>query len=336
MQLEFTAEQEELRDSVRAVLAKECPIALVREVVEKGTGADRLWSRMVELDWPALTIAEDHGGLGLGFVELTVVIEELGRVIAPGPFLTTVTQFVPVVRECGSDEQRAQFLAGVASGDVTGAFAPSPGAPAAEAAAVNEIAVAVSDAVYVVPRAEVALTEIDPFDKSRAYARVELGGYSPDAARTLAHPERLPRALEEATVALAIEMVGTCQSIFEIALEYAKVREQFGVPIGSFQAIKHKFADMYVALERARALSYFAAVTIAEDDARRTMAASMAKAAAGDAQRLIAQEGIQILGGIGYTWEHDMHLYVKRAKSGDAVLGTASEHRARVAHLLGL
>jgi alkylation response protein AidB-like acyl-CoA dehydrogenase len=137
-------------------------------------------------------------------------------------------------------------------------------------------------------------------------------------------------------VAVALETVGTCQAIFDIALDYAKVRHQFGVPIGSFQAIKHKFADMLVALEKARATAYFAALTIAEDDDRRALAASMAKAAAGDCQRLVAQEGVQVLGGIGYTWEHDMHLYVKRAKTGDALLGTARQHRARVAQLIGL
>ena len=336
MQLEFTREQEELRDSVRSVLAKECPISLVREVVEKGTGADRVWARMVELDWPALTIAQEHGGLGLGFVELAVVVEELGRAVAPGPLLATVTQFAPVIRECGSDEQQAKFLSDVATGASTGAFSSGPGAPTLDAATADEIAVAHGGAVYVVPRREITVSPIEPLDRSRGYARVDLGGFLAGPERTLARPERLPRAVEEATVAVAIEIVGTCQAIFDIALEYAKEREQFGVPIGSFQAIKHKFADMYVALERARALAYFAAATIAEDDPRRTMGASMAKAAAGDCQRLIAQEGIQILGGIGYTWEHDMHLYVKRAKSGDALLGTGSEHRARVAELLGM
>ena len=130
--------------------------------------------------------------------------------------------------------------------------------------------------------------------------------------------------------------MGTCQAIFDVALDHARQREQFGVPIGSFQAIKHKFADMLVALERARAACWFAVLTIAEDDERPTLAASMAKAAAGDCQRRIAQEGIQILGGIGYTWEHDMHLYVKRAKSADAILGSAAEHRRRVADLLGV
>src|SRR5207248_2161621 len=122
----------------------------------------------------------------------------------------------------------------------------------------------------------------------------------------------------------------------DVALDHAKTRHQFGVPIGSFQAVKHKLADMFVAVERARACVWFAALTIAEDDERRALATSMAKAAAGDAQRLVVQDGIQLMGGIGYTWEHDMHLYVKRAKAGDAMLGTAAEHRLRVAALLGV
>ena len=334
MELEFTADQEDLRSSVRAVLARECPMALVREVVEKGAPADGLWARMVELDWPALTVDERHGGIGLGFVELTVVLEELGRVLAPGPFTATAALFAPAVRECGSEEQAARFLGAVAAGTTTGtlAFARQP---AIEADAVDEVVVTDGERVVVVPRAELQVTSVDAFDRSRRLARVEVHGQV-ERSRVLTRPERLPRAVEEATVALAVEAVGTCQAIFDVALEYAKVRKQFGVPIGSFQAVKHKFADMYVALERARATAYFAAVTIAEDDERRTVAASMAKAAVGDAQRIIAQEGIQILGGIAYTWEHDMHLYVKRAKSADALFGTATEHRARIADHLGV
>jgi alkylation response protein AidB-like acyl-CoA dehydrogenase len=333
MQLEFTAEQEELRDSVRAVLARECPISLVREVVEKGTPPEGLWTRMVELDWPALTIAEEHGGIGLGFVELAVVLEELGRVIAPGPLFATVAQFVPAIREAGSDEQRARFLGAVAKGELTGAVAVD--GIAIDGASADEVVVVQEGRAVVVPREQLDVTPIDPFDKSRPVARVTLRG-DVSADRVLAQPDRIARAIEEATVALAVEMVGTCQTIFDWSLQYAKDREQFDVPIGSFQAVKHKLADMYVALERARACAYFAAVTIAEDDERRTVATSMAKAAAGDAQRLIAQEGLQIHGGIGYTWEHDLHLYLKRAKSGDTLLGPAPAHRARIGAELGL
>jgi alkylation response protein AidB-like acyl-CoA dehydrogenase len=159
--------------------------------------------------------------------------------------------------------------------------------------------------------------------------RLLVGGGSAAAAA-------LRRAIEEATVALALEMVGTAQTIFDVTLEYAKQREQFGVPIGSFQAIKHKFADMMISLERARSTCYFAALTIAEDDPRRTSATSVAKAAAGDCQRLLGRDGIQIHGGIGYTWEHNMHLYVKRMKSGEALFGTSAAHRGRIADLLGV
>ena len=137
-------------------------------------------------------------------------------------------------------------------------------------------------------------------------------------------------------MALALATVGTCRRIFELTLEYAKVREQYERPIGSFQALKHRLADMYLAVERATALGYFAALTIAEDDPRRAEAAALAKAAAGDCQRLLVGDGLQLHGGIGFTWEHDLHFLLKRAKAGDALFGTAAAHRARLARRLGL
>jgi alkylation response protein AidB-like acyl-CoA dehydrogenase len=141
----------------------------------------------------------------------------------------------------------------------------------------------------------------------------------------------IARAREEATAGLAAVVVGASQRVFELALEHLKDRKQFGVPIGSFQALKHMAVDVYVAIERARALCHFAGLAIAEDDARRTVAASMAKAAAGDAQRIAVRHGIQFFGGLGYTWENDLHLYVRRAKAGELLLGTSAEHRRRVA-----
>jgi alkylation response protein AidB-like acyl-CoA dehydrogenase len=360
MELEFSDDQQELRSTVRSFLERECPMSLVRSVVEKGTPADELWTQMVELGWPALTVPERDGGLGLGFVELAVVVEELGRVVAPGPFLATVTQFVPAVRHAGTPEQQARFLGPVAAGDVTGTLAVGGdvvAVPAADGwsltgtvhhvvdgARADEVAVAarVDDGwgLFVVPAVAIRSIPQQSLDQSRQLATVALDGAHVDSDRALGVPggaeTALDRAVEEAIAALALEMVGTCQSIFDVALNHVKERHQFGVPIGSFQAIKHKFADMLIALERARACAYFAAATVAEEDDRRPLAIAMAKATAGDAQRLIAQEGIQIMGGIGYTWEHDMHLYVKRAKAGDALLGTSSHHRARVARLIGL
>jgi alkylation response protein AidB-like acyl-CoA dehydrogenase len=368
--LEFTDEQRELRASVRAFLARECPIAVVRALVERGAPANGLWQHMVELGWPGLTVAAEHGGVGLGFIELAVVVEELGRVIAPGPFMATVTQFAPVVRQLGTPEQQHRFLGRVAGGETTGALAASGATGRAGAAdlgvvaqradggwrlegaehhvldgaTAGEIAVAArvdeGVGVFVVPGDAVRAHVTSTIDASRQHATVELDGTSVADERALGTPGEgragLERALHEATTALALETVGTCQSIFDMALEHAKTREQFGVPIGTFQATKHKFADLLVILERARATGYYAALTIAEDDERRALASSVAKVAAGDCQRLVAQEGIQVLGGIGYTWEHDMHLYVKRAKAGDALLGTAGSHRLRVADLIGL
>ncbi len=376
MHLEFTAEQDELRYGVRAMLARECPISLVREVVEKGATPDALWSQMVELGWPALTVPERAGGLGMGTVELAVVVEELGRVLAPGPFVPTVTQLAPIVAEAGSREQQERFLGGIAAGELTGTLAlveesgsvdaghiTATATPdgdgfvlegaketVVEASTADEIAVVArtpgtrgddGGGAFVVSRSDVRLEPIDALDPTRPLARVALDGVRIGADRALGAPgpataAAVRRAVEVAAMALAVETVGAAQAIFDITLAYAKQREQFGAPIGSFQAIKHKFADMLVALERARATSYFAALTIAEDDDRRALATSTAKAAAGDSAALLAKEGIQIHGGIGYTWEHDMHLYVRRVKSSSLLFGSAAQHRARVADLIGL
>ncbi|MSO79647.1 MAG: acyl-CoA dehydrogenase [Acidimicrobiia bacterium] len=376
MELDFTQDQEELRDGVRAMLAAECPMSLVREVVEDGVAADGLWKQMVELGWPALTIAEEYGGLGMGTIELAVVVEELGRAVAPGPYIPTVSQFAAIITEAGSVEQQARFLGGVAEGTLTGALALAESGVAYDPARVTASATRKGDdwqlqgvknsvlgggdsdeiavvarvdgttgddgiGVFVVSRDALAITPITALDMSRSLATITLDGVVVPSDRVLGEPgpetaKAVRRAVEEAVVALALETVGVCQTILDVTLEYAKQREQFGVPIGSFQAIKHKFADMLVALERARATAYYAALTIAEDDDRRSLAASTAKVAAGDCERLLSKEGIQIHGGIGYTWEHDMHLFVRRAKTNSLLLGTGADHRARIADLLGV
>jgi alkylation response protein AidB-like acyl-CoA dehydrogenase len=191
-------------------------------------------------------------------------------------------------------------------------------------------------AVVVVPGDAVKIAPIAGLDGSRRYGHVALDGIEVAGDRLLARttPDALRDAVEEATVALALETVGVCSALFEQTLDYAKQREQFGVPIGSFQAVKHKLVDVMLDVERARSICYYAALCIAENDDRRHVAASAAKAAAGDAQQRCGKEGIQIHGGIGYTWEHDTHLYVKRAKVNDMCLGNATAHRARIATLL--
>ncbi len=366
MDLDFTSDQEDLRDAMRAVLTRESPVALARAVTEGRADAGSLWQTVCELGWPALTVPEEHGGLGTTAIEAGLLAEELGRVIAPGALLSTVTQFVPVVRACGDETQQARWLGAVARGECRATAALEPAVASgggsdatarrtdtgvrldgtcrwvAEADNADEIACIVQldgrPAVVVVPGDAVKVTPVDSIDGSRRHGHVVLDGLELATERLLSRttPDALRDALEEATVALALETVGVCSALFEQTLDYAKQREQFGVPIGSFQAIKHKLADLFLVVERARSIGYYAALCVAEHDERRHVAVSAAKAAAGDAQELCSKDGIQIHGGIGYTWEHDVHLYVKRAKVNDLCLGTAGAHRARIAELLGV
>jgi alkylation response protein AidB-like acyl-CoA dehydrogenase len=370
--LEFTSEQEELRASVRSFLEKECPLQLVRAVVETGDRPQKLWSSMVSLDWPALAIPEEHGGLGLTFVDTAVVVEELGRAVAPGPLLATVTQFAPVVREVGTAEQRRQFLPQVASGVVTGtvALADMPRgwglgdvtttAERAEGgwvlngtkrglladAAVGEVAVIarVGDGAgaFLVPGAEARLAPVHSLDASRPLHSATFERVLVSDGRALGDPGTeattvgIVRALQEATVALALETVGVSDALFQMVLAYVKDRYQFGVPIGSFQAVKHKMANMFLALERARSLCYYAVAAIAEDTPDRATASSMAKAASDDCQRQVVRDSLQSFGGIGFTWEHDAQLFIKRAESDGALFGDSAWHSLQVARDLGV
>jgi alkylation response protein AidB-like acyl-CoA dehydrogenase len=367
---EFTDEQLSLRDNARAVLATSCPPSLVRSVYD-GMAGDELWATLVALDWPSIGISEAHGGMGLGFLEVGIVVEELGRVVAPTPFLATITQLVPLLREAGA----SALLSRIADGSCTGTLAIAEhglwqhGAVATtarregerwvlngtkthvlDAATADELAVVARldttfdphVGAFLVPRGAVQVTPTAVIDPTMPIATVVLDGVEVEADRVLLEPgdpgapSAVQRALEEATVALALSTTATCRAIFEATLQYAKDREQFGRPIGSFQALKHRLADMYLAVERASSLAYYAALTIAEDDDRRAVAVSMAKAASGECQRLVVGDGLQLHGGIGFTWEHDLHFLLKRAKCGDLLFGTAAAHRAHLAQLLGL
>jgi alkylation response protein AidB-like acyl-CoA dehydrogenase len=397
MDLDLSDEQRELESSVRAVLRGEHTVALARRIAEDqrsaGKEVDDLWLRMVSLDWPALTVPEANGGLGLGAVELAVVCEQFGYGLTPGPFLSTASQFVAAVREAGTDEQRERFLGPVSQEGSAGTLAFSEESGSFDLAGVNAtfrpdpqgdgfVLDGVKSFVLEATRARnivviarspgstgasgvgmfvvaadaegIEIRPITALDTTRELAKVTLSSVIVPKADVLGTPGEvgeageaggsgelaqsgsLQRVLEEATVMISAEIVGTCQRIFDVILEHALTREQFGVKIGSFQAMKHKFANMYVAIESARATVRYAAAAIAEDDPRRTLAASMAKSSAGDCERLVGVEGIQCLGGIGYTWEHDMHLYVKRVRAATALFGTAAQHRVKIGELIGL
>jgi alkylation response protein AidB-like acyl-CoA dehydrogenase len=351
---EFTQDQHELQANARSVLAGACPPSLVRAVYEgDASGVDGLWKTLVDLGWPAIGVDEADGGLGLTFVETGLVVEELARVVAPSPFLATVTQFVPMVRECGGD---GSWLEKVAEGSITGALAADGGVSAArvgdgwsltgtvthvlDGATADEIAVVADGGVFVVPGHAVHTTALRTIDPTMPLATIALDGVEVHAERVLLGTGdsgvEVERAISEATTAMALSTVATCRVIFEKTLEYAKVREQFGKPIGSFQALKHRFANMYLAVEKASSVAYFAALTIAEDDPRRATAPSMAKALASDCQRLVVTDGLQLHGGIGFTWENDLHFWLKRAKTTDFLFGGGPAHRARLAGAMGL
>jgi alkylation response protein AidB-like acyl-CoA dehydrogenase len=372
VELEFTGEQEELRASVRSFLEKECPIDVVRAVAETGEAPEKLWGSMVALDWPALAVPEEYGGIGLTILETAVVVEELGRAVAPGPLLATVTQFAPMVREVGASEQQQHFLSAVATGAVAGAVAvadhlrgwslddvtmtaePADGgwiltgrkfAVLAAEGTTDVIVVArVGEGMgaFVVPIAQAGLSPVHSLDASRPLAEATLDHVFVPHDHALGEPgsaastSGISRALQEATLGLALEAVGTCDALFQLLLAYLKERQQFGVAIGSFQALKHKMSNMFLAIERARSLSYFAAAAINEDTPTRATSVSMAKAASDDCQKLVCREAIQSFGGIGYTWEHDAHLYVKRASTDGALFGGAAVHSVAVAASLGV
>ena len=267
---------------------------VVRETVARSRSrpADQLWQTYQDLGW-----------LEAPPVELTIVLEELGYAADPTPFLATATWFAPLAG-------RLPRGAGTGVCDGTGRFV-------LDADRADEIALVTRDGVVIVPGPSVSTERIDTFDPGLHVAHVT----APDAT-VLA-----PGIPDLTLTGLAITTVGACRRILDLAVGHVKQRVQFGVPIGSFQAVKHKAADMYVAIERARALAYFSALTIAEDDPRRGRAARMAKAAAGECQRVVFRHGLQLFGGMGFTWENELQLYLKRAKSCDLLLGTASVHR---------
>jgi alkylation response protein AidB-like acyl-CoA dehydrogenase len=372
MDFEIAPEQQDLVDSVRAVLAQECPTALVRDIVENGSAPEQPWKSARELGWTSIDLPESLGGLELGFTALGLVVEQHGRRVAPGPFLATVTQFLPLVCEVGTSEQLERFAIPAGAGELRGALAVDHGrapehalgdglharrdgtgwvldgerAYVLDGDSADEIAVAAridaDDGVglFVVPQRAAKAQRAVVLDASRPLAHLRFDAVRVEPERVLGAPgasaRSLGRALERATVAAALECVGTCQTLMELTVEHAKQRRQFDQPIGAFQAIQHKCADMFVQVEKARATGHFAMMAVAEDDPRRTLAASMAKAAASDCQQLVCKEAIQIHGGMGYTWESDVQLFVKRAKTLEALFGTGRAHRQRIAALLDL
>ena len=365
-----------LRRAAREFLAKECGPKVVRKLMESEDGYDAaLWKKIADLGWTALGIPEQYGGVGT-FLDLVVVLEEAGRALLPGPFFSTMGLAVPVILEAGTDGHKKGALAAIASGSAraTLAFTEPSGRWDASSVALRAQPkgdgwlldgvklfvpdAAIADYLVVVARSRgegeegitlflvegrpkgLTVKPVETLDMTRRWSELHFDGVQLDADSVMGAPDRawprLKRGLEWATAALCAEMVGGVQKVLETSTEYAKTRHQFGKPIGIYQAVSHKLADMLVLSESGKSATYYAAWAIDADAPDRSLASSMAKAYVSDAYRKVAGDGIQVHGGIGFTWEHDMHLYFKRAKSSEVTLGDATYHRELVAQALDL
>jgi alkylation response protein AidB-like acyl-CoA dehydrogenase len=366
MELELSDEQRALRDAARAFLEREAPISYARAMLEDERGwREDVWRRMAELGWTALPFPEEVGGIGQGFVALSILLAEMGRVVLPGPYFSTVVLAGHAILDAGSEAQRKEWLPRIAAGELTAAFAFEEDPPSYDEAAVRcaatpdgagwrlrgekrfVIDAASAERLVVAARAEdgvglylvarddpaVAVAPVRTMDGTRRVAHVRLDGPAAERLGDGGWPA-VRRVLDRACVALAAELLGAAERVLERSVAYAKERVQFGRPIGSFQAVKHRLADMAVEVESLRNAVAYAAWAVERDHPDAPLAASMAKAYGSDAARRITASGIQVHGGIGFTWEHDMHLYFKRAKASEAAFGSADWHRERIARLL--
>jgi alkylation response protein AidB-like acyl-CoA dehydrogenase len=333
MNFDLTDDQRSIQRTARDFLANAYPPAEVRRLAyETDRGfTDEGWAAICELGWPALLVPEEHDGLGLGVVELAVVQEELGASLAPSPFLSTVAA-AAFIDDAGSDEQRARWLPALAAGETRGAVATlgeDDGWTAVPDADGADVVVARDGERWAL------LTEhdheaVDALDATRRLWRVRAAGELDPL------PGDGARAADIVAVALAAESVGVGRRAMDMAVQYAKEREQFGRPIGAYQAVSHACAQMLLEVEGARSTSLYAAWALDHEPESGPLAASMAKAYASDAGWRVPAAALQVHGGIGFTWEHDLHLWLKRGKANAYLWGDAREHRARVADRIGL
>ena len=372
----FSEEQDQLRDAVRKFLEAKSPQTEVRRLMETSEGYDTaVWSQMAnELGLQSLHIPEEYGGQGFSWVELGIVLEEQGRALLCAPYFSTVVLAANAILNAGTEDQKAALLPGIASGETIATLAFTEPSGKWDAAGITLEATAsgdgatltgtkmfvldghVANLIVVVARtagstgedgisfytvdgdaAGLTRTALATMDQTRKQAKLEFDGVQATLLGSAgAGWAALSKTLDQASVGLCNEMVGGAQYVLDESVQYAKDRVQFGRPIGSFQAIKHKCADMLLETESAKSAAYYAAWAAAEDNDELPVVASLAKAYCSDAYFHSAAENIQIHGGIGFTWEHDAHLYFKRAKSSEILFGDATYHRELLAQRIGI
>ena len=380
MDFGFSEEQDLLRQAARDFLTEYCTSAFVRQMMEDERGySPELWQQMAALGWLGLAFPEEYDGQGLGFVDLTVILEEMGAALLPSPFFSSVLLAGQTILLGGSEGQKKTYLPKIADGSLVATLAMTEPAGRFEAEGIVDVQAlpadegfAISGTKLFVPDAHVSdlmvvaartksagdksfgislflvdagapglsVTLLKTMDQTRKqceviFDNVRVGRDSLIGMLDMGWPV-LSKVLHICTAALCAEMVGGAQRVLDISVAYAKERMQFGRPIGSFQAIKHKCAEMMLQVESAKSAAYYAAWAVDEDVPEAPLAVSMAKAYCSDAYRYTAGEGIQVHGGIGFTWEHDMHLYFKRAKYAEFTFGDATYHRELVAQEINL
>ncbi|MBA4025355.1 MAG: acyl-CoA dehydrogenase [Gordonia sp.] len=352
MDFELTDEQTMLRDVSRDMLAVNCAPELVRKIALEHTGVDKtLWQQGAALGWPGLAVPEELDGSAQGLVELCLVAEELGRAVAPGPFADTAL-VAAIAGRAGPDAQviSTRLASGSVSASVgligtviatksRGGYSLQGTLRFVQAAAGAEwILVLAHDGdtelAILVPSADTTVVRRSTIDQSRSWYDVHLTDVFAAETSVVATGLEVRHVIDSATVLIAADALGVGERLLEMTVDYAQSRQQFNRPIGSFQAVKHKIADMAASVLGVRAATYYAAMNLDERTPDASKYASVAKAFASEEISRVAGEALQIHGGIGFTWEHDLHLYLRRAKVDEIVFGDASVHNDRVLHLI--
>jgi alkylation response protein AidB-like acyl-CoA dehydrogenase len=356
MEFGLNESQQLLKDNARKFFAGECPMAEVRRIMETGTAYDAaLWSKMAEQGYMGIIFPEQYGGVGLGKVEFTLLMEEGGRALLPGPFFSTVALAGMLIDAVADSGHKMKYLAPICAGgarstvamleasvswnpvdvQITSANGKLTGEKlfVTDAMVADFIIVVAHDGIFAVDAKApgIVIQRMEAVDLTRKLYSVRFSG---TPAERLGNVEGLAQALDVTAVALAAEMVGGMQRTLDVTVEYAKTRKQFGKPIGIFQAVQHQCADMYLETESARSAAYYAAWALEENAPDAAVAASIAKMYASDAARTVGNRGIQVHGGMGFTWENDLHLYYRRAKASETSLGDSTYHRERIAQLV--
>jgi alkylation response protein AidB-like acyl-CoA dehydrogenase len=356
MQFGLNESQEILRDSARGFFSGECPMSEVRRLMATDSAYDAsLWRKLADQGYTGILFPEEHGGVGLGKVELILLMEEAGRALLPGPFFSTVVLSGSVIDAVATGEQKKKYLAPICRGEARSTVAILEAAASWDLEDIRITAVngtlsgeklfvpdaAVADWLLVLARNGVFLVDtktpgvtISPMFSMDLTRKLYAVQFNHAPAEKLGDLAGLKTAIDIATTALVAEMVGGMQRTLDLTVEYAKTRKQFGKAIGSFQAVQHQCADLYLETESSRSAAYYAAWALEENVPDASAAVSIAKIYASDAGRTVGNRGIQIHGGMGFTWENDLHLYYRRAKASETAFGEATFHRERLARLV--